>query len=171
MPLDRHDPRPCCVYRWYGPVGQLLYVGAALDPDKRWKQAKARGDWAQFATRRTVEWFESVRVALAVEKAAIKTEKPLLNMLHVPGYVAPDGRSPAVVRVIELGGGDAVHLVRDSSSHWRIASDPTAPEVLAGAASDFRTAGSDWIEPEPYRLPSEMVPRALTPDQLFFLGR
>lgn len=116
MGLSRSDTRRCCVYRWFAPTGQLLYVGAALDPDKRWNELRNAEEWPRFAVWRTVEWYETVGEALTAEQDAIKTEGPLLNVLGKERHYA--GALPSSpYRELSLGDGTVVKM-RYSGPGW-----------------------------------------------------
>lgn len=79
------DPRRLTtLYRLYGANDVLLYVGTSIDPQDRWEQ-HARGKlWWSSVTRASVEWHPNRAAALAAERAAIKTEKPLHNDKATP---------------------------------------------------------------------------------------
>lgn len=80
-----HSPERTALYRYYDADDVLLYIGVSNRPEFR---AKAhlyelrRGDWPKRAVRRVDEWYDSRLEALAAEKAAIRTEKPLYNGTH-----------------------------------------------------------------------------------------
>ncbi|MFC9987835.1 GntR family transcriptional regulator [Streptomyces globisporus] len=77
-------PERTALYRLYDTDDALLYIGISNNPGFRWK-AHLYSDskkWAPLATRRTDEWFETRREALAAEAAAIQAERPRFNGTH-----------------------------------------------------------------------------------------
>lgn len=86
--------KPAAVYRLYGADGTLLYIGAAKDPEKRWKIHARERRWWDVVTHKTVEWHPSLDDAFAAESAAIAAENPLYNIM-VPG---PNGGHPVMRR-------------------------------------------------------------------------
>jgi hypothetical protein len=126
MGLAKTDSRPCYVYRWFAFTGQLLYVGCAKDPDKRWAEIRNVEDWPRFAARRTLERYDTVGEALAAELEAIKTESPLFNLNGIRRR-RRDGRA---VRFFELADGSRIRCERNHVQ-WVIG----LPEPAAGTAS------------------------------------
>lgn len=73
---------PHALYRFTNKVGELLYVGITMDLPARMRDHRLRKPWWTEATRIDIEHFESRDEALAAERAAIKNESPLHNILH-----------------------------------------------------------------------------------------
>lgn len=76
---------PTAVYRYFDADDVLLYVGISNDPDFRAKAhlyESRRDSWPKRAVRRKDDWHASRDLALAAEKMAIETEKPLYNGTH-----------------------------------------------------------------------------------------
>ncbi|WP_192806281.1 GIY-YIG nuclease family protein [Streptomyces sp. SS1-1] len=72
------------VYRFYAADDTLLYVGVTQRFGTRWSNhAKQKPWWSQVA-RQAVVWYETRAEALKVEAEAIKTEKPVHNVLLQP---------------------------------------------------------------------------------------
>lgn len=72
------------VYRFYAADDTLLYVGVTQRFGTRWSaHAKQQPWWPQVA-RQASTWYDTRAEALAIETEAIKTEKPVHNVLHVP---------------------------------------------------------------------------------------
>lgn len=138
MGLRLNDPRPCSVYRWFAPTGQLLYVGAALDPDKRWNELRNAEEWPRFAAWRTVEWYETVREALAAEQDAIKTEGPLLNMHGKERHYA--GALPSSpYRELPLGDGTVVRM-RYAGPGWIV-----GDRAIAAYEAQMGRGTGSWV--------------------------
>lgn len=72
------------VYRLRDRAANLLYVGVGSFPNARLRShAKTKDWWGDVdQTRTTVEWFRTYEDALAAERLAIKTEKPLHNLTY-----------------------------------------------------------------------------------------
>lgn len=70
------------LYRHYNSDSQLLYVGISLSAASRFIQHKQMSLWADDAVRMETEYFYNRKDALSAEKLAIKTEKPLNNIIH-----------------------------------------------------------------------------------------
>mgnify|MGYP001049083207 CR=1 FL=1 len=90
--LDRraHDlSGPSCLYRFFDAQGVLLYVGIAKDPAVRERQHAQHSTWHAHARSRTIEWFEDRESALAAERAAIRDEAPVFNVVGARGLPAP----------------------------------------------------------------------------------
>lgn len=68
------------VYRFYSSEGQLLYVGISDNPGHRFSQHERTKTWWNEVTGISVEWVESRPSALAVERRAIRVEKPVYNI-------------------------------------------------------------------------------------------
>jgi len=72
---------PAAVYRLYDAADVLLYVGAAKDPEKRWKIHARERRWWPSVARKAVEWHPSMEDAYAAETAAIGAESPRYNIM------------------------------------------------------------------------------------------
>lgn len=71
---------PCAVYFLYGSHDVLLYVGISKQPDHRLKQHRETQPWAFLIESRYVEWFDTRREAMDVERRAIELDAPLFNI-------------------------------------------------------------------------------------------
>lgn len=70
------------LYRFYNSADELLYIGIAGNPGRRFSEhAKTKPWWPQVA-RSTMEHHSSRGAALAAEERAIRTERPLHNVVH-----------------------------------------------------------------------------------------
>lgn len=67
------------LYRLFDATDQLLYVGIAEDPKRRWQQHAGDKAWWSQVARRDVEWLATRGAAEALERAAIVDERPLHN--------------------------------------------------------------------------------------------
>lgn len=79
------DDRPTALYRLYDSAGTLLYVGITADVEARMVNHAYEKPWWPRVVRRTVEWHENRKIALAKELAAIRSEAPKHNVNGVPG--------------------------------------------------------------------------------------
>lgn len=68
------------LYRLYDNAGTLLYVGAAKDPSRRFRDHRAEKSWWHEVAQDSVEWFETPFHALKAEVEAIKREAPRYNI-------------------------------------------------------------------------------------------
>lgn len=80
---------PSCLYRFFDAQGVLLYVGIAKDPVARERQHAQHSTWHAHARSRTIEWFEDRESALAAERAVIRDEAPVFNVVGARGLPAP----------------------------------------------------------------------------------
>lgn len=79
-PHDLVAPHETAVYRFYDGLGDLLYVGVAWNPFKRWASHRRRTSWHGQARRVVVEVYRSERVALRFEREWIRNAKPTWNL-------------------------------------------------------------------------------------------
>lgn len=91
--MDERRPRrsegPTTLYRMLGAGDELLYVGIAGNPGRRFEQhAKSKTWWAE-VERVKVEHFPDRASALIAEAAAIQTEAPKFNHMHNNGRAVP----------------------------------------------------------------------------------
>lgn len=81
------------VYRFYAADDTLLYVGVTQRFGARWSNHAKQKPWWPRVARQAVVWYDTRAEALAIETEAIKSEKPVHNVLHVPK--PPKPRVPA----------------------------------------------------------------------------
>lgn len=75
-------PVPTALYRLRDQFGTLLYVGITDVLERRWKDhAKAKPWWPDVKVR-SIEWLPTRGHALSAEAEAIRTERPLYNVVH-----------------------------------------------------------------------------------------
>jgi len=70
------------LYRFFDSAGRLLYVGISGNPGRRFHQHSGEKPWWADVDRSTMEHFATRAEAEAAEVAAIKTERPLHNVVH-----------------------------------------------------------------------------------------
>jgi hypothetical protein len=76
--------RPC-VYRHFDIEGCLLYVGSCTNYARRMIDHKSQAPWFSQINRESIEFYETLSEALAVERRAIWFEKPMYNrQRHMP---------------------------------------------------------------------------------------
>jgi hypothetical protein len=141
MVLRKSDPRPAAVYRWYAFTGRLLYIGCALDPDKRWNEIKLAEDWPRLAARRTVTWYETAGEALQAELDAIRTESPLLNLQGNRGRKL----HARVYRHLQLADGGVLRLLRGHDK-WHVGED-----AIAAYEREMAAAAARYVRAHPFR--------------------
>jgi excinuclease UvrABC nuclease subunit len=73
--------RRTCVYRAYDADGALLYVGLSMNLEGRLSKHR-RSAWWPKADEITVQWFENRESAQAAERAAIRDEDPIYNIVR-----------------------------------------------------------------------------------------
>ncbi len=84
--------RPTDLYRLFDAAKNLLYVGITLNLGERWRtHSGEKVDWALVASA-GIEHFPNRADALAAEKAAIKAEHPLWNVVHNRTHRVPTVR-------------------------------------------------------------------------------
>ena len=141
MPLLATDPRPCSVYRWYAPGGQLLYVGCSVDPERRWDQISLDERWPRYAATRTIEWHGTVELARNAERDAIKTESPLLNL---NGQMKGMPAKSEIWRELRLPDGAKVPFLRAPHvTRWLVGDDEIVEffeAVESGRPLDYRAS-------------------------------
>lgn len=75
-------PTVTALYRFYDADDELLYVGISLNLPGRLHQHQKSKTWWKDVAHVAVEHFDSREEALAAEEEAIKTERPLMNVVH-----------------------------------------------------------------------------------------
>lgn len=71
------EPRKTALYRFFDADGRLLYVGVTSNPKVRWHAHELYQHWWQEVHTKEIEWLPTRAEALAAERQAIRTEKPL----------------------------------------------------------------------------------------------
>lgn len=102
--------RPTTVYRLFDEAGRLLYVGTSANPQSRWEQHAREKLWWSSVTRATVEWCASRPDALAAEREAIRSERPLHNNKATPeeeAFPYQGNRGPSAETRLRRAGAEA----------------------------------------------------------------
>ncbi len=117
----RLTPTPTALYFLYGANEDLLYVGVAADPEKRWYQHSCEKEWWRLVERKEKIWFDNRPAAEDAEARAIVTLRPRFNVAGQP--------QPEITRV---PGAELVTGSADIADHLRgrIASGELAPGSL-----------------------------------------
>jgi len=87
------DAIPTAVYRFYDSTGVLLYVGITDSPAARWRDHAKRKPWWSQVAERTLAWHPCRQDAAAEELEAIRTEKPIYNVVGKPRERLPRNRN------------------------------------------------------------------------------
>lgn len=74
-----HLKGPTALYRLYDREGNLLYIGIAKNPEKRFDGHATNTPWWHLVARRVVMWLPTRDEALAAENKACTREKPLYD--------------------------------------------------------------------------------------------
>lgn len=98
-PRARVQNGPTQLYRHFDAEGRLLYVGISLSVVHRLQQHLAGSSWAHEITRVEVAKYATRGEALAAERAAIETEKPLHNKQH--NWAEPPRQGPNAQALLE----------------------------------------------------------------------
>lgn len=69
-----------CLYRLYDDLGDLLYVGIAVNVQRRFIEHQSRKEWWPEVALRRLEWFPDRRSAEEAETKAIREELPAFNI-------------------------------------------------------------------------------------------
>lgn len=75
------------LYRFYDDAGGLLYVGITCSPSRRFGQHRREKSWWSDVAQIHLEQFETRADLMEAERAAIETEKPLLNRVSGASYI------------------------------------------------------------------------------------
>lgn len=74
---------PTALYRHFDSEGKLLYVGISLNAVSRLAQHRLSAAWFMEIAKIEIEWHPSREAACDAEVAAIQTERPAHNVIHV----------------------------------------------------------------------------------------
>lgn len=79
-PIEIERPlKPCCLYRFFGEGGRLLYVGISENLPTRLSQHRADKPWWHEVRSISVEHFPTRLDAEVAEREAIEREEPTYN--------------------------------------------------------------------------------------------
>lgn len=76
------DTNVTALYRLSNADGELLYVGISSKPLQRWIQHSGDKAWWPKVGQFSLTWFDSLSEAAAMEAHAIRTERPVHNIVH-----------------------------------------------------------------------------------------
>jgi predicted GIY-YIG superfamily endonuclease len=131
------QPGETALYRFFGPDGELLYVGITKNPSVRFadhSRTYAMSWWPR-AVALTVEWHPTRTAAGRAERAAIRAEEPLHNIQHTAR-----NRVPIAQRIsneaVTLKRGDALLAVLKRHFHDR----PFTAADVVNVAKSSRSA-------------------------------
>lgn len=96
------DNEQTTLYRAYNSDGVLLYVGIARNWGRRWEQHSERSTFFLATTRLELEHFPTRDAALAAERAAIKTERPIHNVKHGTPVTSMSGKGTTWTQLAHL---------------------------------------------------------------------
>lgn len=144
--MSKHPGRTA-LYRLFGKDDHLLYVGVATNPDVRWASHSHSKPWWPSVERRAVEWHESRAGAERAELAAIRTEKPLHNVVGTPAAA-----------ISAAGGKTPTRPIRVDASLW--AAFGQATKVQGQDRSAALRAFMSWYTDEPGAELPERPPRS-----------
>ncbi len=87
------------LYRFFAADGQLLYIGITIDVASRWLDHAKGKKWWREVKSATIEHYSTREEAAAAEESAIRSEKPLWNiMFAMPVSTDRGTRAARVVR-------------------------------------------------------------------------
>jgi hypothetical protein len=72
------------LYRLYGSMAELLYIGVGIVPEYR-VTSHRRKPWGHLIARVEIEWYPTDRAAAVAEKQAIRGEHPIHNRMRYSG--------------------------------------------------------------------------------------
>ena len=82
------------LYRMFDRDGALLYIGISDRFGRRWSEHAAKQFWWPDVQRQTVDWYDSRSEAADAEAAAICSEQPRFNTVHLKnGRRGPKARA------------------------------------------------------------------------------
>lgn len=90
------------VYRHYDSAERLLYVGITADFKVRDAMHKVASPWWKHVARTETEWLPDRSAALVAEAAAIRSESPIFNSVHVRDHHKHE-RQAKYLRVHRVG--------------------------------------------------------------------
>jgi predicted GIY-YIG superfamily endonuclease len=83
--VDTGARQRTALYRHFDAKDRLLYIGISLSAIQRLAQHSQGAAWFEEITRVEVQWFGSRKEASDAEVEAIRTERPLHNLVHNTG--------------------------------------------------------------------------------------
>lgn len=161
--LDAH--LPACVYHAHGDDDSVIYTGSTTDLPTRIRKHRSMSPWFDEVTRWSFTSYESVTVAVAEEKAAIRRDQPRHNDRHNPLRAARRKRASAVESstepaaatptplpaLVSLPTGDApTGSSVDAIRQARVATpNATQKDIARSAGVSLRTVNRYWQQTAP----------------------
>jgi hypothetical protein len=157
---------PTAVYRAYGRMASLLYVGISNRPEARMQAHKHSAEWAFEFSHATCEWFDDRFFAAGAETQAIRAEHPVYN---VTDALCHCGRTNLCI--ICAYSGPQWHRGLDRWANWADPIPHICPAtIMYGPGSETRIFQMKYIKPTiddpwPYDLCSadRLPPRQVRP--------
>lgn len=149
------------LYRYYD-NGELLYVGISREPVQRMRAHSKTAPWWERANHATFEHFETREAVQVAERAAIRDEKPLFNVVGTERreYRREDWTEPTLGPVpVVLGSSDPLeraHKIDGAASLAGVAASRLVRAIgdgelhgwRRGSSGHWRIHGrclSDWV--------------------------
>lgn len=111
MPEVPIEDRPHTLYRFFAGDGRLLYIGITVNAVTRWVNHAWSKTWWPDVTDCKIEHHPNRTTALAAEKIAIITERPLHNIQH--NSVQPGSLAPPLLPSVDLTEGLPIQYTQD----------------------------------------------------------
>lgn len=108
------------VYRLFDVGGRLLYVGVAVDPERRFQDHRRDKFWWHLVTRKSIEQFPRRDLALQAEAVAIREESPVYD---------------GTARIADWKN---AHLTRPDDPFWRPVAEALLQRIETG---EYQRAG------------------------------
>lgn len=142
------------LYRFFDADDDLMYVGISATPWERWRQHRGEKPWWHEIANITIERFPNRDAALEAERAAIRSESPLYNIVHSSRSTGAVGDQKIPWRCWSCGESaraiksPGVQMPTDSFGILTVPPGATISDVLDAT----RTAASEYdpIELRPY---------------------
>jgi predicted GIY-YIG superfamily endonuclease len=129
------------LYRYFDAEGRLLYVGISFSAVARASQHRSEKGWWPDVATMTVERHDTRAEALAAEAIAIRTEKPLHNVI---GNTAP--LAPARIAPQTETGNAVYHAVLRLMSSSETPSPWTLQDIIAAIERGVHDAVAEHLE-------------------------
>lgn len=139
------------LYRHFDECGRLLYVGVGLSAITRLRAHEKGSGWFDAITTITVEKCASEQDALDKERKAIREEKPLHNIQHVP---KPRKVNPNKNRTAPCSGQWAT--VAYFADQWRVSEQRVRQWANEGRIKGAKKPGRDWVIPASAKRPKKL---------------
>jgi len=98
MPAPKQVTDQVALYRCFDRQGRLLYVGISFSALIRLKSHVKQSAWAYKVARIDVEWLADRQRAADAERAAIRAERPMYNIVHSISRANPRAKTVRIER-------------------------------------------------------------------------